>query len=139
MASGPWFPEDPSGIMYPPLPETPMRFQADVSSDGGLLASVDGLSVNLRSGYGPGPPHMVLFMLSGTTLLIRADGRAAGTVSAGQAPIAPLDYQPFYIGDWDFDFWGFAGTVGEVVVIKGAAANGTVSALEGYLKTKYGL
>jgi hypothetical protein len=106
-----------------------------------LTAEAGRIGVDLGYSYGPGLPHMVMFVMTagGQTLAIRADGQPAGTASNSQPVISPLDYRPVYIGDWDFDLVGFGGTVGELVVVKGATDGATVSALEGYLKAKYGL
>jgi hypothetical protein len=141
MMLGPWIPAPltPDFTLTAPAPDNePVALSF---MDGMLTAGAGHMGVDLGYSYGPGLPHMVIFVMTagGQTLAIRADGQPAETASNSQQVISPLDYRPVYIGDWDFDWLGFGGTVGELVVVKGAIEGATVSALEGYLKAKYGL
>jgi hypothetical protein len=140
MMRGPWIPSPPSPTV-PPWPAAnsdPLDF---LFTDGNLTAAAGVTQADLGKNYGPGLPHMVIVIVAGAgaAIEIRADGQPAGTASHSQPTIFPLEYQPIYVGDWDFDWLGFDGTVGELVVVKGATESATVAALEGYLMAKYGL
>jgi hypothetical protein len=140
MMRGPWFPFPPSPTLplVPPTDSDPLDF---LFTDGNLTAAAGVTQADLGKNYGPGLPHLVIVVVAGAgaAIEIRADGQPAGTVSHSQPTISPLDYRPIYIGDWDFDWLGFDGTVGELVVVKGATESATVAALENYLMAKYGL
>jgi hypothetical protein len=136
VADGPWISEPPY-TNVPPTTGLSVPFRLEFST-AGLEASAAGLSVDLGKGYGPGPTHMLVVKLDATTLSVRTDGQPLDSNSNGSVQ-GPLDYEPIYVGNWDFSDVGFIGAVAEVVVLKGAPSDATVATLEGYLKTKYRL
>jgi hypothetical protein len=84
--------------------------------------------------------HLFVLNLIGEHLTIRLDGHVGLDAPNAFAGVVPsFDYEPLYIGEWDFDFRGFSGAVGDVMVVKGAAAPTSIDDLERYLLEKYAI
>jgi hypothetical protein len=139
VASGPWLGEPPYQMVPPPdgcpalaqLTVTRESLQVQVGMESLTVGPVPDI-VN-PAGNGAGPIHYVLVMSTWAGIWVRMDGHSWGTPGRSVLPC----YQPFYIGDWDFDEPGFIGAVAEVIVVK-APADDTTTKLQKYLGAKYG-
>jgi hypothetical protein len=81
-------------------------------------------------------PRLVVALRQGGVLVVRVDG-----VEVGNAPAAAAEL-PFlvpFVGGWALEPNGFAGLVGDVVMVAGPAVEADVAPLEAYLQQKYGI
>lgn len=103
----------------------------------------DAIIATAQGGINDGQPRVLVMRRSGSpgfaSLEIRLNG-ATSAISTGSAYAADVSApgRPVFLGGTP-DMQNIVGDIAEIVAVKGATSDAEVSALEGYLETKYGL
>ncbi|MEO7668484.1 MAG: hypothetical protein ABIW57_04040 [Polyangia bacterium] len=137
-------------IASPPQPEVPPFFPyftftvltgvdptADVDQYRQFQAGAG--SLNVAGGFTLSPHRLILSTDGSNQVRVRLNGQLqTGEMETVPDP-ADGSYGPIYVGSWDFDSWGFDGTVAEMVIVRGGADPATEEVLDSYLKGKFSL
>jgi hypothetical protein len=136
---GPWVAEVPSPDVPPfPDPGSVPFVLGQVTLDA-LQVTIGAINANAPlPAAALGAPHVLLVLVNGTNIEVRADGMPIAAQPNGVISNLPFTYMPVYLGEWDFGVPGFVGRIGDFVLIKGLPTS-DLDRLESYLLAKYGL
>jgi len=111
----------------------------DLATSSAIEAYVWGQSPATSSGtgYNNGAPHVFAIQRVGTTLSVRVDGAQAGSQTIGSVDLGKPGGR--LGGCENAQAQRLEGDISEVIAVNGTIANGDLSSLEGYLKSRYAI
>jgi hypothetical protein len=135
--TGPWSDTAPNANVPAPSGSAPLFLFLEPT---GVGATIGRQNVVANAPVDFTAPHLLEVGVADDRISLRVDGHeVASEACAPSCATTDFKFAPVFAGNWDFDLRGLEGVVGELVLVKGAAAPAVAAAIEGYLTGKYGL
>jgi hypothetical protein len=133
----PWIASPPQPDL--PLPPSIPAFFVELETAPALSLQAGASRLVLAGDFVLATQRMILSTSGGRQLRVRLNGQLQGGTSEALSNPPDGAYAPLYLGAWDFDRYGFEGSVAEMIIVRGPADQATEQALDDYLKSKFSL